>query len=180
MIDTARRRAATFARATRLLWLFALIGLAACGYHQDIPVLPGGGHSLALERIENLTDMGELDVRLRTQLERRLAQQANVRVLPPERSALSLSLTLDTFALDRVLDPAITSDRSFLYTLTGRMTLTELSSGRKLIDNVPVTAQVQRLYTPTMLETPAIRDEGTNDVVAAFASEVETRLFRWF
>jgi hypothetical protein len=181
MIDTARRCAATLAWAAPLLVLAALAAWpAGCGYHQDVPALPGGAHTLALQRVANLTDTGELDVRLRALLQQRLAQQAHVRVLPPERSALGLSLALDAFAIDRALDPAITSDRSFQYSLNGRMTLIELSSGRKLIDNEAVSASVQRLYAPAVQETPAIRDEGINDVLAAFAEAVERRLFRTF
>jgi hypothetical protein len=203
MLDTPRHPAATAAaaragaRAPRPLraapgrvwvgWLrMALLlaaltaGAGACGYHVDVPALPGGAHSLALQRIANFTDTGELDVRLRTQLEQRLAQQAHVQVNSPEHSALALDVVLDSFRVDRVLDPAITTDRSIVYSLSGRISLTELRNGRKLLDNEAVTVQVQRLYDPSVRETPAIRDEGIHDVLAMFADEVERRLFRTF
>ncbi len=157
-----------------------LLALGGCGYHQDVPALPGGAHDLTLQRIANLTDMGELDVRLRAQLERRLAQMAHVRLVAPERSALALSISLISLTIDRSLDLAITADRTFLYSLSGSLTLTDQRTGRNVISAERINVQVSRLYAPTVRETPAIRDEGLNDVVARFAEEVEQRLFRSF
>ena len=170
-------------RATRLAAAFALLALpllAGCGYHQDVPALPGGAHELTVQRIANLTDMGELDVRLRAQLERRLAQMAHVRLVAPERSSLALSIALLRLTIDRSLDPAISTERTFLYSLSGTLTLTDLRTGRPVINSEAISVQVTRLYAPTVRETPAIRDEGLNDVLARFAEVVEQRLFRTF
>jgi len=191
MLDMARRCTAipvrpdpAKRRQLQSVWLLTAVLLAAllgaCGYHQDVPHLPGGAHTLTLRRITNLTDTGELDVRLRTALQQRLAQQAHIRLQPPERSALALSIELSSFTLNRVLDPAITTERSFVYTLTGRVTLTDLRNGRTYIAGEALTASVTRLYAPDVQETPAIRDEGLNDAVAAFAEQVQQRIQRTF
>jgi hypothetical protein len=175
-----QRRRAVAATSLAALWAAALLGLGACGYHQDVPTLPGGANALHLQRIANLTGVGELDVRLRAELEARFSRQAHLRLAPSERSALSLQVALIELTTDRLLDPAITSDRTFLYTLRGAMTLTDQRSGRKLIDNDPIAVQVSRIYGPAVRDTPAIRNEGVNDVLAQFAEEVEQRLFRSF
>jgi len=180
----ARARAARGGRPSGLLALgvvmLVLLAPGGCGYHADVPALPGGAHELNLQRIDNLTDMGELDVRLRAELERRFSHMAHVRLVPAERSALALHIALVNLRIDRSLDPAISAERSFAFTLNGTLTLTDLRTGRALISGAPVSAQVVRLHDPSVLETPAIRDEGLNDVVARFAEEVEQRLFRTF
>jgi hypothetical protein len=191
MLDTARPPAATAARSraalaalgalTVLAVLSALaLLLSACGYHADVPALPGGAHTLALQQVANLTDTGELDVRLRAALERRLSQQAHLRLTAPEHSALGLSVELSALTIVRRRDPAITADRSIRYTLHGQLTLSDLRSRRALIDREPLSVEVLRTYDPTVPETAAIRDEGLDDVVAAFAEAVERRIFRTF
>lgn len=163
------------------LALAALAGLlAGCGYGQDVPHLPAGAESIALRSVQNGTDTGELDVRLRAALLERLHKRAHVRLLPPERSTLALEVELTELTIYRVLDPAITSDRSFVYSLTGVMSLIDQRTGHRLVNNAVISARVSRLYAPDVRETPAIRDEGLNDVLASFADQVERRVFLTF
>jgi len=176
----ARPRSLLAAVLTGSLLTAALATLAACGYRQDVPTLPGGANALHLQRVTNLTDTGELDVRLRAEMERRFSQQAHLRLTASERSALALGVVLYNFKIDRSLDPAINAERTFFYSLSGAMTLTDQRTGRKLIDGASIHVEVFRLYAPSVRETPAIRDEGLNDVLARFAEEVEKRLIRTF
>lgn len=165
-----------------MLGLLALALGAGCGYRQDVPRLPGGARTIALQAIANHTTTGELDVRLRAQLEHRLAQQAHLRVTAPAQATLLLSVRLDTLTVSRVLDPAIASQRSLTHTLTGHVTLLDRHSGRKFLADEAVSVSVQRLHDPGVVETetPAIRDEALDDTLAAFAAQVERRLFRTF
>ena len=165
-------------RAALLLLLVALPA-AGCGYRQDIPRLPGGARSLSVEAIRNYTDMGELDVRLRAHLRQRLAQQAHISLLPAAQGALVLSIDLDRFTLARTLDPTLAIERTFTYTLTGRLTRVDPRTGVRHLNGEAITVSAARAYPP-VLETPAIRDEGINDLLAAFAEQVEQRLLRAF
>lgn len=173
------RRVPAWAAALAMLLALLLAG-SGCGYRQDAPRLPVGAQSLALHDVQNRTQQAELDVRLRGELLGRLERHAHVRLLPEARSTLLLEVALDEFTITRTLDPAITSDRSFVYQLTGRMSLTDQRNGYRLIDNAGVSASVSRLYAPDVVETPAIRDEGINDVLERFAEQVEHRLFLVF
>lgn len=164
------------------LWLaaWALLAAGGCGYGQDVPRLPAGAESVALQPVRNLTDQAELDVRLRGKLLQRLQRHAHVRIVPEETSTLLLTVQLDGFSISRVLDPALSVDRSFVYTLRGRITLVDQRSGRALISNQSVIARAGILYAGGVLETPAIRDEGIDDVLDGFAEQVEHRLFLSF
>ncbi len=174
----ARRWPTALLAAALLAAAVALPG--GCGYAPDVPRLPAGAHSVGVARVANLTDTGELDVRLHRMLLRALQQRASVQLLPPERAALTVEVTLTTFTITRTLDPTITTDRSFGFALSGTVTVTDQRTRRRLITDHPLSAAVTRLHAPTVLETPAIRDEGTNDVLAAFAVQVERLLFTTF
>ena len=151
-----------------------------CGYRQDVPALPAGARSLAIGQVNNLTGTGELDIRLRTLLKQRMRRRALVRLRPVETSDLVLSIDLTDFRIDRVLDPAIESDRSFGFLVAGRIILLDRRTGRALIAGRAVQAQVTRYHAPSVLETPAIRDEGITDVLTALAEQVERQVFLEF
>ena len=153
--------------------------LAACGYRQDVPALPGGATSLSLSAVTNRTDVGELDVRLHAELTRRLARQAHVNLLPADGS-LQLSISLEQATLTRALDPGQTAERAFSYVLSGRMPLLAPRSGVRHVDGEAISAAVTRYRGTGVLETPAVRDEGWGLALTAFAEEVERRLLRTF
>jgi hypothetical protein len=154
--------------------------LSGCGYAQEVPALPAGARSIAIGEVANLTTVGELDVRLRALLHRQLLRRTHVLLRPRETSDLVVSVTLAELTLTRLLDPTLTADRSFRFALRGSVTLIDRRSGKPLIAGRSLSAAVRRLYPPEVLETPAIRDEGLNDVLAAFAEAVEREVFLVF
>ena len=159
-----------------------LVGIlpSACGYSQEVPALPAAARSIAVGQVANLTGTGELDVRLRGLLQKRLRRHAHVAIVPAARSDLLLSVQVAKFSITRVIDPAVSADRSFGFRLSGRMTLTDQRNGKDLIANKRIAASVGRLHSPTVRESPAIRDEGVNDVLDAFAAEVEKQVLQSF
>lgn len=183
MVTVAPRRPPHRSAAPAAVLLLATllpVLLAGCGYHQDVPALPGGARSLSLDAIRNRTDVGELDVRLRAELVRRLALQAHVTVLPAADTELRLSIVLDEATVSRALDPALTQDRSFSYTLSGRMTLLDTRTGARPVDGERIAVSVTRLHDPAVLETPAVRDEAYGRLLADFAEQVQRRLLQSF
>ncbi len=180
MDDTPPRRRAIRGLALRWAGLLPVLLFTGCGYRQDVSVLPAGARTIAIGAINNLTAMGELDVRLRALLQRDLLRRRHVQILAVERSDLVISVDLTALTITRVLDPAITTDRSFAYVLSGRVTLTDQRTGQQLVSGRGVTASVTRLYAPEVRETPAIRDEGLNDVLDAFAEQVGREVFLVF
>jgi len=109
-----------------------------------------------------------------------LLRRAHLVLRPPETSDLLLFITLSELTLTRVLDPTFTSERSFSFGLSGSVTLVDQRSGEPLIAARALSAGVTRLYAPEVRETPAIRDEGLDDLLAAFAASVEREVFRVF
>jgi hypothetical protein len=161
--------------------LLLLVGLAAgCGYRQDVPVLLGGGQRLAIGPIRNLSYAGELDTRLRAQLQARLLRHAGLRLVPPAQSDLLLTIEITDLRIDRGLDGSAPGRRSLVFVVSGRLTAEDQHNGRKLIAGEALSASSQVLFDPPLLETIALRDEGINGAVDAFAAQVEQRLFFTF
>ncbi len=163
-----RARRALLPAALAALWLVA----AGCGYRQDVPRLPAGALSLAIGPIENATFTGELDVRLRDALKRRLMRHAHITLRPPEASDLVLTVRLTGFDITRTLDPAVTANRTFGFRLEGRYTVQDRRRGEPLVSGRPLRVRVALVQDPGTLETPAIRDEGIDDAVDAFAERL--------
>ena len=151
-----------------------------CGYRQERPGLPAGARSLGLSPVKNLTGSGELDVRLQALLKRRFSGHANIRLRDPGKSDLRLHIDLTRFETTRRLDPALALNRVFGYRLQGTLTLFDARNGKALIAKYPLSASVRRYYADTVVETPAIRDEGLSDVLKAFADKVERRVLLVF
>lgn len=169
-------------RLARALAVLALVaGLApGCGYHQDVPHLPGRAHTVALERVNNLTDTAELDVRLRVLLQQRLSRQAYVHLEPAHRSELGLTVDLQDLSVTRAIDPARGTVPSVSYALSGLITLVDLRTGHTYIDQEPIKVAVNRVYSATQLETPAVQDDGVNAVLEAFAKQVQEQIGNTF
>lgn len=165
--------------AVGAVMLGALSVLNGCGYSQDVPTLPAGAKSIFVAPVQNLTEMGELDVRLQALLRRRLLRQAHVAVNTADDADLVLSVSLTSFSIQRTLDPAQNTLRSFVFALSGRMRLSEFRTKRSLADSIH-TARVTRYHEAATLETTAVRDEGIEDVLEAFVDQVERALFNSF
>lgn len=158
-----------------LLWI-----MAACGYQQDRPALPAAAHSLGVGPVINLTGTGELDVRLRALLLEKFATHAHIRLGGPSNSDLELRVTLNSFQITRALDTVIGTDRAFGFSLAGSLKLIDNRSGKTLIASHPFQAGLTRYYAPSVLETPAIRDEGMQDVLKTAAEQVVNRVLLVF
>ncbi len=163
-----------------LLLLGAWLAVAACGYQQDPQALPAGARSLSIGRVNNLTGTGELDIRLRSLLTRRLSSSSQFQLRPVRKSDLEIRVDLTVFRIDRVLDPAIDTDRAFGFHVSGTLTLVDRRTRRVIIARRRLSATVNRFHGATVLETPAIRDEGITDVLHKFAGEVENQVLLVF
>ena len=91
-----------------------------------------------------------------------------------------MRIALTRFETTRVLDPAVETDRVFGYLLHGTLTLIDARTGKALIVRHPLSASVTRIHANTVVETPAIRDEGITDALKAFAEQVERRVLLVF
>ena len=166
----------------RALFLLAAGGLAggmtlgACGYHAATPGLPGGEQALEIAPVANETATGELDLRLRVRLRRRLLAHPAIRPPASEGEGLSLRVRLTRHELERQQSRGGLLTR--VHTLRGTMSLTRRRDDVYLRRNLPVQVRIERVDTsPGGVETPAALDPGTDDVLDAFAAEVERQVF---
>lgn len=157
-----------------------IILLTGCGYSPYNPTLPQGGEKLALGKIENLTLNGELDVRLRRALMTRLHRNPNLRMVAPESSEQILGIKLTRLDVSRTVQTANTDFKVITYSLNGSLWLQRSHDGGHLLKNVGISVNSQVVFPVATLETPAVRDEGLEKVVNAFAKAVETKLFQGF
>ncbi len=157
-----------------------LLAVAGCGYRMETEGLPGNAHSLGIGRIRNLTHTGELDVRLRTELRRRLARNPSFRLTPPERAELQLEVALTRLRVTRPLDVSDTDLSSLRYVLGGVMTVFRRMPERKQIMRRKVNAMVRLDFDRAVIETAAVRDELDEDVIIEFAGQIVQTLYRHF
>ncbi len=186
MNDTIARGAAMPPRAAGLLALLvgaALVlaaALGGCGYRQAVPRLPGDAGRLAIGPVRNHTFTGELDVRLREALRRRLLAHAFVRPVAGARSELVLEIDLDALDVQRRVDAIDPGRRVLTFTVRGRMRVRDRRGEDAVVHDQRVSAAEAVVVDATALETPAVRDEGIDDALDAFAAQVERRLLQHF
>lgn len=181
---------ARLCKATPPAWrpgLCAAIGLAwclvlaaGCGYRQDSPTLPGGARSLGIDVIHNQTFRGGVDVMLQKALRRLLLRNPALRLTSPVRGDLLLVVQLQDLTITRARSLTDTSISSLSYGLSGRMALYDNRDNAREVLSEDVSASAVLTFTRPVIETPSVQDEGLEDVIAAFAREVEARLYRSF
>lgn len=162
------------ARVQAACWNTALIGLilatSACGYRLERPSLPGGERRLAVGQVINRTDVGLLDLRLRSALRDRLGTLENIELSAPERSAWILEVSLDRCAITR--DP---STSKYTYLLQGSFSLRDPQGKRKQgpwkLSSTGTQSGVNQV------ETPAVRHKGLQQAVDGFAAAITQQLF---
>lgn len=154
--------------------------VAACGYRQEVPGLPGGATRLAIAPVQNATYESELDIRLRARLDKRLRSHAHLRLVDRPRAELVLEVGLQELTIMRTIETIAPRRKVLTFTLTGRVSLMDRRSDDYVLSDSPVTATEQVAVAEAALETPAIRYDGIDKVVAAFAEEVEAMLLRHF
>ena len=146
--------------------------LLSCGYSMDAPGLPAKHRTLAVDTIQNKTFTAELDVRLQREVRRLLLRDAGIHVVPMSQTDLVLRVTLDELRISRARNITDTSVGTFAVSISGSVSLWEVSSRTYLINNRKVSARSRLSFSERTLETPAVRDEGINDALALFAERV--------
>jgi hypothetical protein len=165
-------------RVAPCLALLALAG--GCGYRLETARLPAGAATVYLGLVENRTQTGELDVRLRDKLRATVLRHSAAALAPLEQADLILDVALTGLNITRARDLASTNLQSVVIDLTGNITLVDRRTGRAQYRNTPLAVQARQDFDTPVVETPAIRADGINDVLDAFVAGVEKMLFRGF
>ncbi len=170
-------------RLTALLAVALLATLASgagCGYRMESRGLPEGAASLGIGTIRNRTFTGELDVRLKHELRRKLLRNPAFALVSPERSQLVLEVDLLRADFVRSLDVSNTSISSLVLVLEGRINLRKARGGQPVIRNAGVAVSTRLDFDRSVIESAAVRDEIEHDAVVAFAAKVEQLLYEHF
>lgn len=160
--------------------LLLTIVLLSCGYGPDSAHLPGGARSLSIGVIRNLTDAGELDVRLHRQLRRRFLRNPHIVLADSTRGNLLLDIKLISLTVTRGRDVSSTLVTSLSYRLAGEFSLRDARDGTLWRRNQPVDASATLNFDTATQENPAVQDEGLDDVLEAFAAKVERQVLTAF
>lgn len=161
--------------AGAVLWL-----AAGCGYRVDTPRLPGNAGTLAIGVIRNRTFQGELDVRLQHRLRSLLLKHPGFELGPPDHSDLILDIELTQFRTVRARDLASVNLNSVTFQLVGLVSVYDRRQSRYYVNRQPVSSTSRLDFDAPTVETPAIRDEGLEDAVLSFATQVENLVFLTF
>lgn len=159
--------------ALLVLWLTA----AGCGYQMESSRLPGNATTLAIGNIRNLTYTGQLDIRLKSALRRKLERNPAIRLTAPGSGELLLEIELTELRVGRALDLADTDISSLGYVLSGRMLVRRTGGDKRILIREGVTASTTLNFNQPVIETPAVREEVAADVIDLFAEQVEKRLY---
>ncbi|MBI4083611.1 MAG: hypothetical protein HY423_13480 [Candidatus Lambdaproteobacteria bacterium] len=162
--------------AGAMIALAAALALAGCGYEQNRPRLPGKAERLTIGLVQNRTYTGELDVRLREEIRKRLLLNDAVVLTSPEQSELTLELDLNRLDITRTRDLSNTNVSGLTFALTGRMVVVATRDRTRRYMNEPIAVTTSLSFDRPVIETPSVRDEGISDLLRAFAREVELRL----
>lgn len=177
----AKSPLATAGRAALLaLLLAAVAALGGCGYSQEVPGLPAGAERLAIAPVQNGTFESELDIRLREALDQRLRRHAHVRLVSRERADLVVETTLKSLTITRTVDIIPPRRKLLGFKLAGRASILDRRNGEYLVQDNTIRANAEVAVDTEALETPAVRYDGIDKAVAAFADQVEAMLLRHF
>ncbi len=163
--------------AARMAFAALLPGLVGCGYQMEAQHLPQNASTLAIGAVRNRTFTGELDLRLKDQLRRRLMRNPSFALTAAEGSELILEIDLTHAAFIRALDVSNTNLSSLSMRLRGRVRLRGTGAEAKLIRSQAISVGVTLSFDQPVIETPAVRDEITGDAIAAFVERVEAMLY---
>jgi hypothetical protein len=157
-----------------------LLGLAACGYHMEGEYLPENLTTLSIGPIHNRTYTGELDVRLKHELRRKLSRNPNLRLAAQGRGELTLEIELTSAKITRRLDVSDTDLSSLRMRLRGNMTLHRTDVQPRIIRQRQINIVASLRFDTPVIETPAVRDEITNDAIVLFVENVESVIYSNF
>ena len=168
-----------FNRLSRVVFFLALAGSlgGGCGYRMETAKLPDNAESLGIGTIRNLTYTGELDIRLKNLLRRRLLRNPAFSVISPDRSQLILEIELKELIISRTQDVSDTDITSFGYTLKGEMQIIRAGPERIVVLKKNVEAKSVLSFNQPVVETPAVIDDAAHEVMIIFAEKVEEGIF---
>jgi hypothetical protein len=167
-------------RAAIALVAALTLGLGACGYRMESPQLPNNRHSIGVAAIRNFTYEAELDVRLQEALRQRLFRDPAIRVTPPDRSELVLTMEIKGLNIARARDLDSTDVRRLNLNVSGVMSVRDVNTGALIHDRTPVAADLRYDLPESALETPALRDDAIDSLLAVFADKVVDNLLLTF
>ena len=157
-----------------------LLFTVGCGYRIETMRLPEGNATVYLDRVENLTTTGELDVLLRQKLRGVLMRNSSSILVPHDEADVILNVRLHTLNQGRTRDLSSTDIRGISYQLIGDVTLIHRRSGKLLINRAGINVGAGQEYDKSLQDTPAIRGDGINDVLIAFSEAVERTIYSNF
>ena len=91
-----------------------------------------------------------------------------------------LQVTVTHLTTSRARSVNETGVRRLRYVVSGKMSLLDTNSGELLVDRKQVSGNSRLDFAERTLETPAVRDEGLNDAIAALADRIVQELLADF
>ena len=158
----------------------AALGLGACGYRMEGQFLPDNLSTISIGDIPNRTFTGELDVRLKHELRRKLTRNPNLRLVAENQGELTLEVQLNHASFSRHLDVSRTDLSSLRMSLSGRVTLRRTDAEPRIVRSQDISVSTALGFDQPVIETPAVRDEITNDAIVLFVKQVESMIYASF
>lgn len=168
-------------REAPLLTVLALVlAVSGCGYRADVEGLPEGASTLGIAPVRNLTYTGELDVGLNGALRDLLSRNPAFLLAAPEDSQLVLEVSLTR--MEAGSTQALSGERPYTLTrvLQGTINLRRRRDDTMILAGEKVSARSDLVFPDAPVVTPAVEAQATKAVLAAFAEQVERRLYRHF
>lgn len=160
--------------------ILATLSLGACGYRMDGQFLPDNLSTISIGAIQNRTFTGELDVRLKHELRRKLTRNPNLRLVAEHQGELTLEVRLNQASLSRHLDVSRTDLSSLSMSLSGRVTLRRTDAQPRIVRSQDISVSTSLGFDQPVIETLAVRDEITNDAIVLFVERVESMIYASF
>ena len=160
--------------------VLAALSLGACGYRMEGQYLPDNLSTISIGAIHNRTFTGELDVRLKHELRRKLTRNPNLRLVPENQGELTLEVQLNNASFSRHLDVSRTDLNSILMSLSGHVTLRRTDAQPRIVRSQDISVSTALGFDQAVIETPAVRDEITNDAIVLFVERVESMIYASF
>ena len=142
--------------------------------------LPENLSSISIGAVRNRTFTGELDVRVKHELRRKLMRNPHLRLLVRGQGELTLEIELTNASFTRFLDVSNTDLNSLRLRLDGRVLLFRTGDKRKVVRSQQISVSTVLGFDQPVIETPAVKDEITNDAIVLFVERVESVIYTSF
>ena len=165
-----------FLITTLLVW-FSIPG---CGYEVERPGLPGGASSISLGIIQNKTQQGGIDVKLKTFLRQAISSQSGFDVRDQQSSDTILEVTINSFNASRAIDITNTNISNLTYHLTGAMRLVDNRYSKEVLIDTSFNVVSTVIFSDFALETPAIRQSAMETLLQKVADQILQQINQHF